>query len=57
MSSSMGRIYDDYRDYKDLCKELDVEPLSMRNEERSAKDWYKHYEKLQKDWKKLNKKN
>ena len=46
MSSSMDAIYDDYQDYKSLCKRLGIEPLPMRNDDASAKDWYEHSNQL-----------
>jgi hypothetical protein len=48
MGSSMSAIYDDYGDYCSLCKTLGISPLPMRNSESSAREWYDHYESLQK---------
>lgn len=31
MSSSMGRIYDDYNDYESICEKLGITPIGLRD--------------------------
>lgn len=45
MSSGVGSMYDDHREYLALCERLGVEPKSGLPLA-SYKEWSKHWEKL-----------
>ena len=46
MSSSIGKILDDYKDYQTLCEFLDIPPLGIRRNGADEMSFYEHEEQI-----------